>query len=43
MTIALAVFLFDLRINLTNAIGIILTLIGGVSHFRSAFAAAEQR
>ena len=31
LTIALAVFLFDLQIAPTNAIGIVLTLIGGVS------------
>jgi hypothetical protein len=31
MTIALAVFLFDLSITLTNGIGIFLTLVGGVS------------
>lgn len=31
MTIALAVVLFDLHISWTNAIGIILTLVGGVS------------
>lgn len=31
MTIALAVFLFDLSITFTNGIGIFLTLVGGVS------------
>ena len=31
MTIALGVVLFDLHINFTNGIGIVLTLIGGVS------------
>ena len=31
LTIALAVFLFNLNINFTNGIGIALTLIGGVS------------
>lgn len=31
LTIALAVVLFDLKIAPTNAIGILLTLIGGVS------------
>jgi hypothetical protein len=31
LTIAIAVFLFNLRINFTNGIGILLTLIGGVS------------
>jgi uncharacterized membrane protein len=31
MTIALAVVLFDLHISITNAIGILLTLVGGVS------------
>lgn len=31
LTIALAVVLFDLHINITNGIGILLTLIGGVS------------
>ena len=31
MTIALAVVLFDLQINFMNAVGILLTLIGGVS------------
>jgi hypothetical protein len=33
LTIAIAVFLFDLHINFTNGIGIILTLIGGVSRY----------
>ena len=31
LTIAIAVFLFNLHINFTNGIGIVLTLIGGVS------------
>ena len=31
LTIAIAVFLFNLHINFTNGIGILLTLIGGVS------------
>lgn len=31
MTIALAVFLFNLTITFTNGIGILLTLLGGVS------------
>ena len=31
MTIALAVVLFDLNISPTNGVGILLTLIGGVS------------
>lgn len=31
LTIAIAVFLFNLKINFTNGIGIVLTLIGGVS------------
>jgi hypothetical protein len=31
MTIALAVFLFNLTITFTNGIGILLTLVGGVS------------
>jgi uncharacterized membrane protein len=31
LTIALAVVLFDLHINFMNGIGIMLTLIGGVS------------
>jgi hypothetical protein len=31
LTIALAVFLFDLSITPTNGIGIFLTLVGGVS------------
>jgi hypothetical protein len=31
LTIAIAVFLFNLHINFTNGVGIMLTLIGGVS------------
>jgi len=31
LTIAIAVFLFNVHINFTNGIGILLTLIGGVS------------
>lgn len=31
LTIAIAVFMFNLSINITNGIGILLTLIGGVS------------
>jgi hypothetical protein len=31
LTIVIAVFLFNLKINFTNGIGIMLTLIGGVS------------
>jgi uncharacterized membrane protein len=33
LTIALAVVLFDLHISPTNGIGILLTLIGGVSSY----------
>ena len=39
LTIAIAVVMFNLSINFTNGIGIILTLIGGVS----CFALAQRR
>lgn len=36
LTIAIAVVMFNLTINITNGIGILLTLIGGVSSFLSS-------